>query len=153
MSENRVVQTSAAPVHDELIRAQVSLISDSQQLNIVDMLSRNHEDFATLQFTGLRDKNSKEIYEGDIVTSSVTVGRMGHKGPFLVRWNSYLCNFALDSKGEDFFTLRDKDISQYSYVSKEYKDFAQDFAKLTGAKSGSLRVIGNIYENPELLEV
>ena len=67
-----------------------------------------------MQFTGLKDKNGKEIYEGDIVEYETFDTIIG-----VVEWcaGSYLLN------GEEMYL--DKDI---------YK------------------IIGNIYENPELLE-
>lgn len=65
-----------------------------------------------MQFTGLKDKNSKEIYEGDIISHKF------YSAPVVVTWNEEKAMF--DSG----------DIS------------------MTGSK---VEVIGNIYENPELL--
>lgn len=76
------------------------------------------------QYTGLTDKNGKEIYEGDIVeqfSGSEYVSTMP------VLWRDDHCGFWLYYKGNPHLDLN------------EYRD--------------KLEVIGNIYENPELLEV
>ena len=83
------------------------------------------EDVELLQYTGLKDKGDKEIYEGDIFV------RNNHK--FEVVWDSTR------------FIGLDNDRSGKGYcccVDSHYKD-----------GSSSVEVIGNIYENPELLEM
>ena len=73
-----------------------------------------------MQFTGLYDKNGKEIYEGDIV-----------KAKFFEKHITGEIEFALGA----FFVTG-------SSVSDNQMFIFNDF-----------EVVGNIYENPELLEV
>lgn len=92
----------------------------------------NHEcDFELMQYTGLKDKNGKEIYEGDIVKSGN--GRL---------WTIEFGNFVS--------TIPPRiEVSGYGYyiqpIEKECKE------KGNGCLYAGLEVIGNIYENPKLL--
>lgn len=79
------------------------------------------------QFTGLRDKNGKEIYEGDILADKAVVewfnrltwdGGCAHPGYYCRHWSEY------------------KEDGDMSY----HDDFE------------GVEVIGNIHDNPELLE-
>lgn len=88
------------------------------------------EEAIIMQSTGLRDKNGKEIFEGDIVTD----------GEFarIVQYHQTLGFYMFDEEGnERFFS-----------DSATLEDFEED-AKIV---SEILEIIGNVYENPELLE-
>ena len=82
---------------------------------------RNGEDVILMQSTGLRDKNGKEIFEGDVLTSQnyPTKGVVEFRTS-LGMWVNCL-----------------KEYSYYEYLSNV---------------ASSREIIGNIYENPELLE-
>jgi uncharacterized phage protein (TIGR01671 family) len=89
-----------------------------------------------LQYTGLKDKNDVEIYEGDVIL--VTDIGVGGSAPLRLRYEVYwldsISGFALKSL-DGGLTAKDK------MAARQY--FVSDIAKG--------EVIGNIYENPELM--
>lgn len=74
-----------------------------------------------MQFTGLLDKNGKEIYEGDVLPNGKTV--------LTVKWTEDICN-------------------EYGCVG-----WNVGMGGYGGGCASEMEVIGNIYENPELLNV
>ena len=90
---------------------------------------RNGEDVILMQSTGLRDKNGKEIFEGDIITNGPDVMCMK-------RHNTL--GFYVEKKGKVEFIADCAILEEFEEDAKEIAD--------------SLEIIGNIYENPELLE-
>ena len=77
-----------------------------------------------MQYTGLKDKNGAEIYEGDIVKGYSVYPEPSIFEPFLM--------------GEVYYTNRGT-WDSYSYI--------------LGGFNEQVEVIGNIYENKELIEV
>lgn len=92
------------------------------------IIATRNENFELIQYTGLLDKNGKEIYEGDIVEYGGT-----DRG-----WVSSLYS------GK--FEVRANLISGIELVGF----FDQQYTKLDDFFN-QFEVIGNIYENPELL--
>lgn len=88
------------------------------------------EDFSLMQYTGLKDKNGVEIYEGDVLTLKYPRDRRYTVTAKVIRGTQIS---AMVLKFEDGFTT--EEIPLYK-ISAEH----------------NLEVIGNIYENPELLE-
>ena len=79
------------------------------------------------QYTGLKDKNGKEIYEGDIINFQMTrVVLVDH--PIMTA------------------TTEETAIYQGEVKWSEY-----GFRPFIDGKASEIEVIGNIYENPELL--
>jgi len=89
-----------------------------------DYMRGSWEDYIIMQYTGLKDKNGKEIYEGDVIKYR----------EYPNNEKSELCKIEwLDSYEGDGFKMT-------GFVSPAY-DYPTD-----------IEIIGNIHENPELLE-
>ncbi len=89
------------------------------------------KDVILMQFTGLLDKNGKEIYEGDIV--HLTKG-----------WHTVESDDREKDTGEDFIEGEVKYFTPYAGFGIS----GIGFDKLS---LFPIEVIGNIYENPELV--
>lgn len=74
------------------------------------------------QYTGLKDKNGVEIYEGDVVETGYGIG--------VIEWIDINCCFKI----RWIQTILEEKYSWIPFKGFKYKE-----------------VIGNIYENPELL--
>lgn len=83
-----------------------------------------------MQSTGLYDKNGKEIFEGDIITNGMDIVD--------VRNHETLGFYTLVNGREVFFG--------HGINIKEFEKDIEGFTEIT-------EIIGNIYENLELLEV
>jgi uncharacterized phage protein (TIGR01671 family) len=85
-----------------------------------------------IQYTGLKDRNGKEIFEGDIIEVGLW---LPYKNTQLLA-STYLDKVVFD---EEWLAFRLS--GEGSYL--DFKDLLREDAEL--------KVIGNIYENPELL--
>ena len=89
--------------------------------HLLSIRDAKFNDIEFMQYTGLKDKNGKEIYEGDIVTL--------HNSKYKVIFNSK----------EARFVLRDDEFEMN--------------IPFTNNNNERMEIIGNVYENPELLGV
>ena len=96
------------------------------------------DDWKVMQYTGLKDKNGKEIYEGDVckyhdalADNYLIEGKNAEKVIGRVTWSEDRCRFQAQE-------IKENHKGGYYIIKLES---VLDF-----------EVIGNIYENPELLE-
>lgn len=84
-----------------------------------------------MQYTGVDDKNGTPIFEGDIV-----------KGICL--------GFCDDDEFKDVVEWGN---GSFCFKKEKWKDGTYDWYSLENYNSGDLEVVGNIYENPDMLKV
>lgn len=97
-----------------------------------------------MQYTGLKDRNGKEIWEGDIVKQTYHTERRGEEGDH--EWLS----FDGHHLGQVVITVRGvclKNPLHYSMETDETNPM-NAYKQIAGYRS---EVIGNIYENADLL--
>ena len=95
-------------------------------------VDEKNDEIELMQSTGLKDKNGKEIFEGDIVKR--------YKNPlFKAKWEYQI----------ETVVRREAGLLLGKYFGNNLGTISFG---LPFTKSDLLEVIGNIYENPELLE-
>lgn len=112
-------------VHYRYINDQGRTVDEQSHID-----DEGHGVVALLQYTGLKDKNGKEIYEGDVLLFNndyPNAQKMDWKCVVKYRKGSFVCEYPKDGVYNHFDSW--------------------NVPKVTW------EVIGNIYENPSLLEV
>ena len=112
---------------------EMSSFGHAQVYDVFDLgsdlgkLILNQRSFILMQYTGLKDKNGKEIYEGDKLRTEKGVTYEIFFSPKLAKWSGRTLNVWTD------------ELTKYFYKSLSWI-------------APRAVIIGNIYGNPELLE-
>lgn len=121
-------------VNECMIKTEdLTMSLDGKRLWVLDQIYKdifqetNPNDYASMQYTGLDDKNGKAIYEGDILKNRT--GEVGY-----VAYLNQEAGFVL--------VLKDRDYRLGHRNTNEPYNFAADH-----------EIVGNIFENSNLLEV
>jgi uncharacterized phage protein (TIGR01671 family) len=114
-----------------------TLVFDTfKESNYLDETFDKTDKYVLMQYTGLKDKNGREIYEGDIV--KLDDGFIGEVDYGCVGG----CSFRLyETNDEIEGGLRDLD------TAYDYKVINNEINLINGKE-----IIGNIYENPKLIK-
>ena len=105
----------------------------------VDRLRNVHlewDSYDLMQYTGLKDSNGKEIYEGDIVATYYTGGPAAGQ---------------IYNKREVKWGVCDIGCNGFEYAFQVVGPYVDEECMYADMIDGEVTVIGNIYENPELL--
>lgn len=98
-------------------------------------LLRNYKHVGEDEYAGLKDKNGKEIFEGDIVISD-----FGTKRPTEIKYGEF-----------HDFTHADDSTTNVGFYWNEISGEISPLGKSIHGNMNYCEVVGNIYENPELL--
>ena len=112
---------------------------DLAQVTMLGAVNSNNGKIEIMQFTGLKDKNCKEIYEGDVLkeTNDYDGGEEPSVRYYLVKFGFYDFTTYNEDQGYGYYLVR---------IGK-YPDEGQ------GIYEGEmLEVVGNLHENPELIK-
>ena len=130
---------------------------DKEEMVYFDLLGRIRSDVpiidvpkdsVLMQYTGLKDKNGIEIYEGDIVTHGSVIANRENGSPKDNFQPTEIHGMTLSMNQNPYPIYRDFQDNPYRTV----KYHRSSFYPLNVYSTDDLVVLGNIYENPNLLE-
>ena len=107
----------------------------------------NEEKLEIMQFTGLHDKNGREIYEGDIVIKPY-IDPLGE-----LYADTEDGKFKVGFAHGQFVIYRTEPQPLIAWCHSTKGEYVPNYGNKTNIEDKTvLEVIGNIYENPDLIE-
>jgi len=125
---NREIKFRAWDIKRNEMRSPEGVLLLPKREGGAQAMSGDGYNYELMQFTGLKDKNGKEIYEGDVFREVYDDEGKTIEFVSVVKWDSSSASFFAGEPKQHFAELCDLD------------EIANEF-----------EVIGNIHENPELL--
>src|SRR5690606_17749454 len=133
----REIKFRAWDKENEVMIYPKGILFDGRVVNFSCGILEPFEGYELMQYTGLKDKNGKEIYEGDIVSGQ------SFESSMLEHWN-----FDVEYEPEIY-------VIKYHHASFKTFDLKGRWVAVlnhhVSSKVDDLQVIGNIYENSELI--
>jgi uncharacterized phage protein (TIGR01671 family) len=105
-------------------------VADHGNINWFDLSNSVGKDLILMQYTGLKDKNGKDIFEGDIVR----------------KYGMYSTDDAAYGQYEPLYEVKFKVTGDV-----EFALYGDEFSPMALNSFDELEVAGNIYENKDLL--
>ena len=130
----RIIKFRAWDKDNKKMLFELDLVGRITFYNGLKMIGDSYEPL--MQFTGLTDKNGKEIYEGDIVKNT--------------RHNNQL----IEIFWEGCITGDENNINGINYINWGgwyFKKLPKDKEMTMATYKNDIEVVGNIYENPDLM--
>lgn len=134
--------TFAITESGQVVIVEQSFVTDTPEYVFVDNL-------VIMQSTGLKDKNSKEIFEGDVLKFNDEWPDYCYEG--YVDGSIDGINYVEIKKEKTCFTFGKTKIPESALICLLEEEH-YPFEELLTEASYEFEIIGNIYENPELLK-
>lgn len=136
---------------DKKIMAEVRTLRFTDELVETDKLvERSIEGVKLMQSTGLKDENGQEIFEGDILKFNDEWDDYCYEG--YVDGSTEGINYVEIKREKTCFTFGKTKLPESSLIDLVENEH-YPFEGLLIEASYEFEIIGNVYENPELLEV